>query len=88
MFNGKMKAVTFSYDDGVTQDIRLIELLNKYNLKCTFNLNSQRLGTNKMLMQGYGRISHYKIHPSDVRFVYDGQTLQLSLLSSIILDIL
>ena len=22
MFNGKMKAVTFSYDDGVTQDIR------------------------------------------------------------------
>ena len=34
------KAVTFSYDDGVTQDIRLIELLNKYHLKCTFNLNS------------------------------------------------
>ena len=32
MFDGKMKAVTFSYDDGVTQDIRLIELLNKYNL--------------------------------------------------------
>ena len=26
----KMKAVTFSYDDGVTQDIRLVELLNKY----------------------------------------------------------
>ena len=36
MFNGKMKAVTFSYDDGVTQDIRLIELLNKYKLKSTF----------------------------------------------------
>ena len=33
MFNGKMKAVTFSYDDGIAQDIRLIELLNKYNLK-------------------------------------------------------
>lgn len=37
------KAVTFSYDDGVTQDIRLIELLNKYGLKCTFNLNSELL---------------------------------------------
>jgi peptidoglycan/xylan/chitin deacetylase (PgdA/CDA1 family) len=71
----KKKAVTFSYDDGVTQDIRLIELLNKYNLKCTFNLNSQRLGTNKILMQGYGRISHYKIHPNDVRFVYDGHEI-------------
>lgn len=35
-----MKAVTFSYDDGVEQDIRLIEILNKYGLKCTFNLNS------------------------------------------------
>lgn len=28
MFNGKMKALTFSYDDGITQDIRLIKLLN------------------------------------------------------------
>ena len=35
-----MKAVTFSYDDGVEQDIRLIEILNTYGLKCTFNLNS------------------------------------------------
>ena len=31
----KRKAITFSYDDGVSQDIRLIELLNRYNLKCT-----------------------------------------------------
>ena len=28
MFSGKMKAVTFSYDDGVTQDIRLAELFH------------------------------------------------------------
>lgn len=38
--DNKMKAVTFSYDDGIKQDIRLIELFNKYNLKCTFNLNT------------------------------------------------
>ena len=38
-----MKAVTFSYDDGVTQDIRLVEILNRYNLKATFNLNSELL---------------------------------------------
>ena len=44
MFNGKMKALTFSYDDGVTQDKRLIEMFNKYDLKCTFNLNSELLG--------------------------------------------
>ncbi|MBQ7004576.1 MAG: polysaccharide deacetylase family protein [Oscillospiraceae bacterium] len=34
------KAVTFSYDDGNEQDIRLVEMLNRYGLKCTFNLNS------------------------------------------------
>ena len=42
-FNGVNKAITFSFDDAVTQDIRLIELLNKYNLKCTFNVNSELL---------------------------------------------
>ena len=36
---GRSKALTFSYDDGVKQDIRLIEILNKYNMKGTFNLN-------------------------------------------------
>ncbi len=34
------KAFVLSYDDGVRQDIRLVEMLNKYGLKCTFNLNS------------------------------------------------
>lgn len=40
MFNGKNKALTFSYDDGVYQDARLAEIFNRYGLKCTFNLNS------------------------------------------------
>ncbi len=34
------KAITFSYDDGVEQDIRLLEILNKFGLKATFNLNT------------------------------------------------
>ena len=34
------KAFVLSYDDGVWQDVRLVEMLNKYGLKCTFNLNS------------------------------------------------
>lgn len=40
MWNGKNKALTFSYDDGISQDIRLVEIFNKYGMKCTFNLNS------------------------------------------------
>jgi peptidoglycan-N-acetylglucosamine deacetylase len=37
---GTRKALTLSYDDGVCQDIRLVETFNKYKLKATFNLNS------------------------------------------------
>jgi peptidoglycan/xylan/chitin deacetylase (PgdA/CDA1 family) len=37
---GKMKALTLSYDDGIEQDRTLVEILNRYGIKCTFNLNS------------------------------------------------
>lgn len=37
---GRAKALTLSYDDGIEQDIKLIEIMNKYGLKGTFNLNS------------------------------------------------
>ena len=43
--NGKPKAVTFSYDDGVIQDKRLAEIFNKYGLKATFNLNCDEMRT-------------------------------------------
>ncbi|MBQ9899239.1 MAG: polysaccharide deacetylase family protein [Ruminococcus sp.] len=39
-WNCKNKAVTFSYDDGVMSDPKLVEIFNRYGLKCTFNLNS------------------------------------------------
>ena len=38
--DGKSKALTLSYDDGVVEDIRLIKILNKYGIKATFNINS------------------------------------------------
>ena len=36
---GAHKALTFSYDDGVGQDRRLVSLFNQHELKGTFNLN-------------------------------------------------
>ena len=36
----KAKALTLSYDDGVEQDKRLISILDKHGIKCTFNINS------------------------------------------------
>ncbi|MBR5023053.1 MAG: polysaccharide deacetylase family protein [Oscillospiraceae bacterium] len=40
--DGKSKVLTLSYDDGVVQDIRLIEILNKSGIKATFNINTGR----------------------------------------------
>lgn len=39
---GRAKAVTFSYDDGVAQDRRLAALFDKYGMKATFNFNGER----------------------------------------------
>ena len=58
MYNGKNKAITFSYDDGLMQDIRMIEIFNKYNLKGTFNLNSGLLGNRDMLEINGLNINH------------------------------
>ena len=43
-FDGKPKALTFSYDDGVTQDIRLMEIFTARGMKGTFNINSSSFG--------------------------------------------
>ena len=39
---GKLKAVTFSYDDGVIEDRELVRIFNKYNIKATFNVSLGR----------------------------------------------
>lgn len=74
-FNGKNKAITFSYDDGILQDIRLIELLNKYNLKSTFNLNSAQLGDCGMLVREGKQINFNKIPKEDVKTIYAGHEI-------------
>ena len=60
-----MKYLTFSYDDGVTQDIRLVELFNKYGMKCTFNLNYGLLGMDGYLDREGTRVDHIKVKPED-----------------------
>ena len=38
--NHYRKALTFSYDDGNEQDRKLLEILNRYGMKATFNVNT------------------------------------------------
>ncbi len=44
--NFKNKAVTFSFDDGVYQDIEMINMLDYFHLKATFNVNSALMNNN------------------------------------------
>ena len=81
MFHGKNKAITFSYDEGVTQDIRLIDIFNKYGLKATFNLNSERLGIKRDLTVNGITVTHNKVNPEDVKSIYDGHEVAVHTLT-------
>lgn len=69
---GKPKAVTLSYDDGAPTDIRLLECINKYGLKCTLNIcgndisNESRLTSNflknTVLANGHEIATHGYMH--------------------------
>ncbi len=52
---GLCKAVTLSYDDGAKADARLAETLNRYGLKCTFNLLSSRVESEEGLTKEFIR---------------------------------
>jgi len=41
--DGKTKAFTMSYDDGPRHDIRFLETIDRYGLKCTFNLMGDKV---------------------------------------------
>lgn len=81
MFDGKKKAVTFSYDDGVTQDRRLIEIFDKYGLKCTFNLNSGCLGRKEYLIREGVRVDFNKFKPEEIKSVYGGHEVAVHTLT-------
>ena len=70
MWSGKKKAFTFSFDDGVTQDIRAVDILNKYGLKATFNVNSGLLGLVGELPNGASTVQHNKVEAHDIRAIY------------------
>lgn len=70
--NGKSKALTLSYDDGVWEDKKLVEILNKYGIKCTFNINDSHIGLDRHLSEdeireyildnGHEMANHGKCH--------------------------
>lgn len=81
MIDSKMKAITFSYDDGVTQDRKLVDLFNKYGLKSTFNLNSELLGLENTLVREGVTINHTKVKKEEVKQLYQGHEVAVHTLT-------
>ncbi len=81
MFEGKMKAITFSYDDCTTQDIRLVELFNKYKVKATFNVNSELLGLENELLRKGVKVRHDKLAATDIKRIYEGHEVAVHTLT-------
>lgn len=81
MWDNKLKAVTFSFDDAVIQDKKAIEILDKYNLKATFNLNSALLGCKGKLNLCNDWICHDKISVSEVKKIYKNHEVAVHTLS-------
>ncbi len=81
MWNGKKKAVTFSFDDGITQDFEVIKMLDKYNLKATFNLNSSLFGLTGELPRENSVAPYNHIEAKDIRETYKGHELAVHTLT-------
>lgn len=71
-WNGKSKAVTFSFDDGILQDIRAVEILNRYGLKATFNINTGSLGTSGSLIRNGRSVSFDRLRADKLKAAYEG----------------
>lgn len=72
---GKLKAFTLSYDDGVEQDRKLVEIFNKYQVKSTFNLNSGLAGQESKMNIGEKTVSHNKITETEICSLYKGHEI-------------
>lgn len=71
---GKRKAFNVTYDDGVLQDVRFVELLNHYGLKGTFNLNSQLMEQEFEWIHENGMVVE-RLSRDAVRHLYDGHEI-------------
>ncbi|WP_242856623.1 polysaccharide deacetylase family protein [Butyrivibrio sp. AE2032] len=88
---GKHKVLTLSYDDGKMPDKRLLDILNEYGIKGTFNINyglennpftypyEERIPMSKIkeLYKGHEIASHSFTHPTIARCPKEQMAMQI-----------
>lgn len=65
----KRKAVTLSYDDGTLHDKKLVEIMQKYGLKGTFNLDSELFPAEP---------SNYKLSAEEAVELFNGAGMEVA----------
>lgn len=70
-----MKIFTLSFDDGTVQDRRLVEIFNRYGLKCTFNINSGLFGSRHFLTRDGKQVCHDEIDAGETASLYAGHEI-------------
>ena len=71
---GKRKAFNITYDDGVLQDERFVDMLNRYGIKGTFNLNSQLMNEEFVWTHPNG-MEVKRLSPERAAHLYDGHEI-------------
>ena len=66
---GKSRALTLSYDDGVGQDVKLMNILRGHGMKATFNLDSGKMGVGGVRADG---VEVRRMLPEEVKEAYYG----------------
>lgn len=84
------KYFTISFDDGIQQDIKVIELMKKYGIAGTFNLSSQLFGQQKYVKRigdfGYTftdkparkTVPHFCLTKPEALQVYQGAEIEIA----------
>ncbi len=84
--SGKFKKYfTMSFDDGITQDARIMDICRKYGMPCTFNINTSLFGVNWPWvgeMVGKPGLSHQRFTEEEIRAgVYNGFDVEVHTLN-------
>ena len=63
-----MKILTFSYDDGVQYDERLMEIFMRYGMRCTWNINSGLMSEKNVFQKGNATV--HRLSPDKLVKLY------------------
>ncbi len=71
-WDGRKKALTLSYDDGTVHDRKLVELMNRYGIRGTFNLISGAFSMEEVVERDGIKTNFSRIDADEVKSLYQG----------------